>query len=1216
MLAEDGISRVADITSTTRTTKTTVTTTTQTTVTTVTTTVKPKTTLNTATILPTIEECKDSPNGWKDKDGDDCNTYSQHGYCKPNGDYGDRWDLSTTYQDWVKNKGGPDASTACCKCGGGERSRVPDPNWQAPITTTSACPSIRRFGEGIPSTRADLWNKNPKKRLNLLQSFGKSDTMTRAGCAAACLAFSGAQCQAFQFHILNNVCELMKKGSEAGDFKNDNWQLFDILEGGCREEATTTTTKTTLTVTTVTTTTITTTTVTTITTTTTTTNPCLSCVAQYSPVCGVDDNTYENPCYARCYGITEFSVGLCKPAADKCPACARSFEPVCAKGTTYYNPCFSRCAGVSNYDLRLCTSDEYMAARREELQSDKSCTELGLGLTSARHPTTCGFSGSGSMCYTAEMKWKDARALCEQQGARMCSVDELLSGLTQESSLQQQSCAADGFEVWTGDACPGGKYSLKTEGLGSMSESKYVTCSRFGKFVARAHCCADEFTTTVTSTTVTTTSATTTTTQTTTTATSSTATTTTRKLPICEALGLVPSAAAPFVCAFRSMGGQCFAKRVLAFAESMCSSMGARLCSASELATDLNVVETCETSQAGNSQYWSSNVCSGGNTVVDAKSAATCVAGGTDFSAGVQCCGDIPTTSTTSVTTTTTTTTTATTTTTLPHFPYCTANRIGKSGAGKTPVGREGDTVKIDYSKICGFSKIYDVCKTDGRDDGSRLSNSQASTVCQSVGARLCTVDELHANVAALTGCNLDKTWVWTGEKCFAGHFVTVGRGGDWHTTVRCVDSNSNAHMRCCEDAKQIDVTAPTATTASAGATTQPTQQRTEATDAPAATDTPATEAPATEAPATEAPATEAPVTEVPVTEAPATDAPATEAPATETPTTDTALPGRNWSPLTCAQIGATVVQLEGETCGISKLNKVCYHKQTYSFDTAQSTCNAIGARLCMESELLRGVAMNSGCQYGKKGFVWTQDTCPGGRKIVQGAQRYQEIFDPQCVSSGPGDKFGVIRCCADVGKQPVAGEGTDNAASTGATAGTQKATTEGPITPTSKYDWTQDCSCTITVSEVCGYNGKTYTNPCFAFCDRQFAFTPGVCKEGKTYCPTNIMGKFSAPAKQRLTRTSKATIAKKKVGSAEDCALECEKFDENLCHSFEYQPSKGNCQLKIKDSSEVTAKKSNKWLLYNRIAYCAEVGFLDDQAVGRMTNDQRQTRPLPGAAP
>ena len=36
------------------------------------------------------------------------------------------------------------------------------------------------------------------------------------------------------------------------------------------------------------------------------------CIQLYAPVCGCDDETYTNSCYAKCAGVKTYTEGKCK----------------------------------------------------------------------------------------------------------------------------------------------------------------------------------------------------------------------------------------------------------------------------------------------------------------------------------------------------------------------------------------------------------------------------------------------------------------------------------------------------------------------------------------------------------------------------------------------------------------------------------------------------------------------------------------------------------------------------------------------------------------------------------------------------------------------------------------------------------------------------------------------------------------------------------------
>lgn len=70
--------------------------------------------------VPSVPGCKNSPKGWADKKGNDCEDYAEGEWCTRLGGYGDAWlDEWGTFED-VATKG-KSAKEACCVCGGGQR---------------------------------------------------------------------------------------------------------------------------------------------------------------------------------------------------------------------------------------------------------------------------------------------------------------------------------------------------------------------------------------------------------------------------------------------------------------------------------------------------------------------------------------------------------------------------------------------------------------------------------------------------------------------------------------------------------------------------------------------------------------------------------------------------------------------------------------------------------------------------------------------------------------------------------------------------------------------------------------------------------------------------------------------------------------------------------------------------------------------------------------
>ena len=79
-------------------------------------------------------------------------------------------------------------------------------------------------------------------------------------------------------------------------------------------------------------------------------------------------------------------------------------------------------------------------------------------------------------------------------------------------------------------------------------------------------------------------------------------------------------------------------------------------------------------------------------------------------------------------------------------------------------------------------------------------------SICESVGARLCTPTELNNDETVGTGCGYDSQLVWTSQTCGAGsHYVTYGRSTAG-TAWTCMDDSDSAVVRCCADTESDPV--------------------------------------------------------------------------------------------------------------------------------------------------------------------------------------------------------------------------------------------------------------------------------------------------------------------------------------------------------------------------------------------------------------------------
>ena len=391
---------------------------------------------------------------------------------------------------------------------------------------------------------------------------------------------------------------------------------------------------------------------------------------------------------------------------------------------------------------------------------------------------------------------------------------------------------------------------------------------------------------------------------------------------------------------------------------------------------------------------------------------------------------------------------------------------------------------------------------------------------------------------------------------------------------------------------------------------------------------------------ATTGASTPAPVTVPPVVETePPASSPTPSSVATDGPPAQVTAapanvdPSKEVSKYSCSDLRAAKANSVAlpSVCGVSKIgpSKTCYNTGQKSFAEAESVCSAAGLRMCSLDEVHKDVLTNSGCNSGKRRYVWTGTSCEGGHMVAPITSKWEKKKPSMCGShDGDFDKVS-IRCCADMNAaspsspstaapaktEPSADPSTGSSVGDGDGGGGAGAGNGAGSAPT--------CSCTSISSPVCGADGTSYANPCLAFCAGSYSFYPGGCsamREGYAdtadsggYCPSSDIGMFSLKLAARLKNTRLRTlwdnrksddkaISKRKY-TAEECAYMCVHFNTDergiygmSCHSFEHHPKQGRCELKAADASEVPTTASKRWSLYVRTGYC------DSDAQGRDT--------------
>ena len=123
-------------------------------------------------------------------------------------------------------------------------------------------------------------------------------------------------------------------------------------------------------------------------------------------------------------------------------------------------------------------------------------------------------------------------------------------------------------------------------------------------------------------------------------------------------------------------------------------------------------------------------------------------------------------------------------------------------------------TIASSSRRTCstlGWARVVsDVCGESDTGLGgcnSGKTYTQAATICAAAGARLCNVAEVDSGATKSTGCNFDTKWVWTSDSCGTGmYWVSRGSGTGER---KCKPASKTKNVRCCSDISLSTTKAP-----------------------------------------------------------------------------------------------------------------------------------------------------------------------------------------------------------------------------------------------------------------------------------------------------------------------------------------------------------------------------------------------------------------------
>lgn len=369
----------------------------------------------------------------------------------------------------------------------------------------------------------------------------------------------------------------------------------------------------------------------------------------------------------------------------------------------------------------------------------------------------CGFSRVDKNRCSLRVSFDEAKDICKDLGARVCTLQELRDDVASDSG-----CNLDAQRVWSSTLCRNGY--VTGSGGSAGTKNTPISCGG-GDTYAYVRCCADvrsRFSGTPPSSVATVTS------------------NAFKSTLSCDELGWdMVDVDGQKVCGaslvqVKPDGGLgCSDRMTFAEATRTCATINARLCTHDELAAGATANTGCALDTR---RVWTSTLCGGG--------AVSQAGNGEYFDFNPPLCVPL----------------------TYQYKVRCCADQLAIALRSKSSCSDLQWAPGLGSPDVCAASQVKQlpggemVC-------GGQVSHQRATGLCSAVGARLCTPKELMNDEAKNGGCILNMKRVWSNEPCplqgdIDSGIQTLGasRDADMRVQRQCSDPTDQVHVVCCAD--------------------------------------------------------------------------------------------------------------------------------------------------------------------------------------------------------------------------------------------------------------------------------------------------------------------------------------------------------------------------------------------------------------------------------